>query len=158
MSKLMHTFYMQFFPSCKWFDPLDVKQLLSLLESCAPASSLPNFKLAWNTATLLTLVLQSIVWIYPCHLLIICTFFFIILLLFLFQHLVIRWISWVSLHLRLVLNFILMAIFVLCFTWKLIYPSPSLLGRSWMDLGCLLCFLVTIGNTCQYVPKCFLLW
>ena len=56
ISKLMHHFYLQHPPSCKWFDPWDVECLLSLLESWAPASSLTTFKLAWKTATLLALV------------------------------------------------------------------------------------------------------
>ena len=51
ISKLMHHFYLQHPPSCKWFDPWDVECLLSLLDSWAPAS-----KLAWKTATLLALV------------------------------------------------------------------------------------------------------
>ena len=56
ISKLMHHFYLQHSPSCKCFDPWDVECLLSLLESWAPASSLTTFKLAWKTATLLSLV------------------------------------------------------------------------------------------------------
>ena len=48
-------FYLQH-PPHKYFDPLDVEYLLSLLESWAPASSLTTFKLAWKTATLLALV------------------------------------------------------------------------------------------------------
>ena len=56
MSKIMHHFYLQHPPSCKHFDPWDVACLLSLLESCTPASSLTTVKLAWKTATLLTLV------------------------------------------------------------------------------------------------------
>ena len=52
----MHHFYLQHPPSHKCFDPWDVEQLLSLLESWAPASSLTSFKLAWKTATLLALV------------------------------------------------------------------------------------------------------
>ena len=56
ISKLMHHFYLQHLPSCKWFDPWDVEHLLSLLESCTPVSSLTTFKLAWKTATLLALV------------------------------------------------------------------------------------------------------
>ena len=56
ISKLMHHFYLQRPPLCKWFDPWDVECLLSLLESWAPASSLTTFKLAWKTATLLALV------------------------------------------------------------------------------------------------------
>ena len=45
----MHHFYLQHPPSHKWFDPWDVKHLLSLLESWAPMSSLTTFKLAWKT-------------------------------------------------------------------------------------------------------------
>ena len=56
ISKLMHHFYLQHPPSHKHFDPWDGKHLLSLLDGWAPASSLTNFKLAWKTATLLTLV------------------------------------------------------------------------------------------------------
>ena len=56
ISKLMHHFYLQCPPSHKHFDPWDVKHLLSLLESWAPASSLTTFKLAWKTAILLALV------------------------------------------------------------------------------------------------------
>ena len=54
--KLMHHFYLQHPPSHKCFDPWDVEDLLSLLESWAPASALTTFKLAWKTATLLPLV------------------------------------------------------------------------------------------------------
>ena len=56
ISKLMHHFYLQDSPSCKHFDSWDVEHLLSLLESWPPASFLATFKLAWKTATLLTLV------------------------------------------------------------------------------------------------------
>ena len=49
-------FYLQHPPSHKRFDPWDVKCLLSLLESWAPASSLTTFKLAWKTATPFALV------------------------------------------------------------------------------------------------------
>ena len=56
ISKLMHHFYLQHPPSCKWFNPWDVECLLSLLESWASVSSLTTFKLAWKTATLLALV------------------------------------------------------------------------------------------------------
>ena len=49
-------FYYQHPPSHKHFDPWDVEHLLSLLESCAPTSALPTFKLALKTATLLALV------------------------------------------------------------------------------------------------------
>ena len=52
----MHHFYLHYPPSCKHFDPWDVKHLLSLLESWTPASSLTTFKLAWKTATLLALL------------------------------------------------------------------------------------------------------
>ena len=52
----MHHFYLQHPPSCKHFDPWDVEHLLSLLESWALAASLTTFKLAWKTATILTLV------------------------------------------------------------------------------------------------------
>ena len=48
--------YLKCPPSCKHFDPWDVEYLLSHLESWAPASSLTTFNLAWNTATLVTLV------------------------------------------------------------------------------------------------------
>ena len=57
ISKLMHHFYLQQPPSHKCFDPWDVEPLLSLLESWVPASSLTTYKLAWNTATLLALVI-----------------------------------------------------------------------------------------------------
>ena len=57
ISKLMHHFYLQCPPFCKCFNPWDVEHLLSLLESWAPTSSLSTFKLAWKTATLLTLLL-----------------------------------------------------------------------------------------------------
>ena len=43
ISKLMHHFYLQHPPSCKWLNPREVECLLSLLES-------------WKTATLLALV------------------------------------------------------------------------------------------------------
>ena len=56
ISILMHHFYLQHHPFHKHFDPWDVEQFLSLLESWAPASSLTTFKLAWKTATLLALV------------------------------------------------------------------------------------------------------
>ena len=56
ISKLMHHFYLQHPPSCKHFDPWDIEHLVSFLESWALVSSLTTFKLAWKTATLLTLV------------------------------------------------------------------------------------------------------
>ena len=52
----MCNFYLQHPPSCKWFDPKDVKCLLSPLGSGANVSSLTNFKLARQTATLLALL------------------------------------------------------------------------------------------------------
>ena len=52
----MHQFYLQHLLSHKHFDLWDGEHLLSLLESCAPASSLTTIKLAWKTATLLTFV------------------------------------------------------------------------------------------------------
>ena len=52
ISKLMHHFYLQHPPSHNCFDPWDVEHLLSLLESWA----LTTFKLAWKTATLLSLL------------------------------------------------------------------------------------------------------
>ena len=51
----MYHFYLQH-PPHKYFDPWDVECLLSLLENWAPASSLPTFKPAWKTDTLLALV------------------------------------------------------------------------------------------------------
>ena len=54
--KLMCHFYLQHPPSHKWFDPWDIQNLLPLLESGTPTSSLTTFKLAWKTATLLALI------------------------------------------------------------------------------------------------------
>ena len=51
----MYHFYLQH-PPHEHYDPWDVECLLSLLEIWAPALSLTTFKLAWKTATLLTLV------------------------------------------------------------------------------------------------------
>ena len=51
--KLMHHFYLQHPTSHKYFDPWDAEDLLSLLESWAPESSLTTIKLGWRTATLL---------------------------------------------------------------------------------------------------------
>ena len=52
----MHHVYLQYPPPHKHFDPWDVECLLFLLDSWSPACSLTTFKLAWKTATLLTLV------------------------------------------------------------------------------------------------------
>ena len=49
-------FYLQHPPSHKHFEPWNVEHLLSLLENWASVSSLTTFKLAWKTATVLTLV------------------------------------------------------------------------------------------------------
>ena len=57
--KLMHHFYLQHPPSCKWFEPWDVEHLLSLMERWAFASSLTTFMLAWKTATLFALVIAK---------------------------------------------------------------------------------------------------
>ena len=46
ISKLICHFCLQHSPSCKCFDPWDVKHLLSLLESWAPASCLTLLALA----------------------------------------------------------------------------------------------------------------
>ena len=43
----MHTLYLQC-PSCTWFDPWDIKQLLSLLGSWTHASSILNLKLVMD--------------------------------------------------------------------------------------------------------------
>ena len=45
ISKLMHHFYLQCFPSHNLFDPWDVEHLLSLLEGLAPVSSVTDFKI-----------------------------------------------------------------------------------------------------------------
>ena len=59
ISKLIHKLNLQCPPSHEWFDLWDVKWLLSLLDSWAPASSITNFKLAWKTATLFTLIMAK---------------------------------------------------------------------------------------------------
>ena len=105
ISKLMHHFYLQHPPSHKQFDPWDVECLLSLLESWAPASSLTTFKLAWKTATLLALVTAK-----HCSDL---TFFFSIMLLFLFPCLVETQIIWVIFPLRFILSLTPMLMFSL---------------------------------------------
>ena len=88
--KLMHHFYLQHPPFHKQFDPWDVEHLLSLLESWAPASSLTTFKLPWKTATLLALITS--------------TFFFSIMLPFLFPCLMARQVIQVTFSLRFVLS------------------------------------------------------
>ena len=116
VSELMYTLYMQQPVSHKYFYPWDVKWLLSLLESWAPASSLTNFKLPWKATTLLALVTAK------------CCFDLSFLCvdnqhLFL-QHCAAifvpasggREITWDTFHLKVILNLILMLIFVLCFT------------------------------------------
>ena len=57
--KLMCYFYLWYPPSCKHV--LDIKHLLSLLESWNPAPSLTNFRLTWSIATLLVLVWQNVI-------------------------------------------------------------------------------------------------
>ena len=92
--KLMHRFYLQCPPpSCKWFDSWDVDHLLSLLVNYALAFSISTFKLAWKIATLSACVTAkhcsdlALLHIDNQHL------FCSIMLLFLFQHLVVRWID-----------------------------------------------------------------
>ena len=57
----MHNFYLQYPPLHKWFDPWDVKVLLSLLESWAPASFLTNLNLSERMLPFYYLLMQSIV-------------------------------------------------------------------------------------------------
>ena len=90
ISKLIHHFYLQCPPSCKPFDPLDVKHLLSLLESWAPVSSL-ILNLLGRLLLILDLLLQSIILIKICSALIMSTSFFCPMLLISFPHLVARW-------------------------------------------------------------------
>ena len=78
-----------------------------------------------------------------------------VMLLFLFWHLELRWIEWVIYHLKFALNLILM-LFLSCLLCRLTYTIMGLLGRSLMDFICTVCFWVTIGRTCLYVPKQFL--
>ena len=72
--------------TCKCFDPWDVEHLLWLLESWPLATSLTNFKHATKTATLSAVIMQNTVLTHLCYALIIRTFFFIVMLLFLFPH------------------------------------------------------------------------
>ena len=129
--KLTCNFYLQHLPSCKQFHPWDVKHLLSLLESWAPASSLTSFKLAWKTDTLLALVTAN------------CSDFTLLCddnqHIFL-QYLVIRLIGKVIFHFKFILKLTPVLILPLSFAWRFIYAILSLLGRSQMDLRCLLYF------------------
>ena len=114
--KLMCTFYLQHPPSLQQFYPWDIGCLLSLLESWVPTSSLSNFKLSWKTATLLAFVTGK-----HCFDLILLhvdnsSFFFSIMLIFLFMHLMVKWIGWIIFKLKFILNLIPLLISVLYFT------------------------------------------
>ena len=75
------------------------------------------------------------------------------MVLYLFWHLVVRWINRVICHLKFILNLTVMLILALFFTWRLTYSILRLLGRSQIDLVCSFCFGVTVGSMCQYVLK-----
>ena len=67
------------------------------------------------------------------------------MLVFLFQHLVVRWIDWIILPSQICANLIL--IFAWSFTQRLTYTTLNLLGRSQMDPGCTL----FLGNNRQHM-------
>ena len=90
-----------------------MEHLLSLLGHLDPASCLINFKLAWKTAGLLALVAVKHFFYLACYALIINSFFFSIILLFLFLHMVVKWIEQFIFHLKFVWNNISLLIFVL---------------------------------------------
>ena len=73
-----------------------------------------------------------------------------------FLHLVMRWIDMVIIQLKFTLNLIPIWIFALNFHSWLSYTIQSLL-RSQMDPRYPFCFLVTVGSSCLYVLKWFLL-
>ena len=101
---LMCHFYWQHHPSHKYFDLWNVEHSLSLEESLTLASFLKNLKLVWKTVTLSSLVMAR--YCSDATLLYIDNqnFFFSITLLFLFLHLVMRWIDQVIFHLKFILN------------------------------------------------------
>ena len=104
------------------------------------------------------------VWSMGCLMLCLCfaiwSLFFSIMLLFLFMHLMVRWIDQAFIYLLYILNFIPVLIFALFFIQRLIYVVLNHLERSCMDFRRPLCSLVTIDGICQYVLRwftCFLL-
>ena len=148
--KLIHHVYLQCPPSCKCFDPWDVKQLLSLLEIWEHAS-LTNLNLLRRLLLFQHLWLQSVSPIYLCYALKISTVFSSVMLLFSFLHLVARWINWVISLLTFIVILIPVLIIALYFIWRLICTTLSLLQRGQMDFVWHLCLWVAIGSTGQSV-------
>ena len=94
---------------------MNEEHLLSLLGSLAPTFSPLNFKFAWKSAILLELVTAkhytdlTLLHIDNWDLFLQCNAAFLCL------HLVVRWIAWVIIHLKFILNQILVLIFLLYF-------------------------------------------
>ena len=151
--KLIHHFDLQHPPHKHQVDPWDVKQLLSLLESWIQVSSLTNFKLVSKTDFFSSHYGKTYLWFKHCYIFIIRSFFFNIMLLFLFLSLVVKWIDLVIFLDKFILNHIPVLLFVLYCIGRLISRVLSLSGRSWMDLRYPLCFLAILGNICQCVPN-----
>ena len=114
---------------------------------------LTNFKLVWNTATLLPVVATKhiiTIWKWTpflqCHA--------AILLL----HLVVWWINWVIFHLKFILNYIPILIFAQYVILRLFYCVLSLLGRYQMHLWCPDYLLVITGHSFQCVSKQISYW
>ena len=100
-------------------------------------SSFTNFKLLEDDYHFHTCNSKNFVLIQPCYTLKSNTFFFIIMLLFLFWHLMVRCIEKVIFHLKFVLNPTIMLIFSLSFTWK-------------AYLNCTEPFRKKLGGSCVY--------
>ena len=95
-----------------------IPRMLSIYYSCLrfghQISSLTNFNLAWKTASLLVFVTDkhsdlSLFYIDNQHHFLLCHS------AILFLHLVVRWIDWITFHLKFILNLSPMLIFALYF-------------------------------------------
>ena len=131
--KIMHHFYLQHPVTCKHFDPRDVEHLLFLLESLAQVSLISNL-----CGRLPPLALVTAFFIQHFYTLIISTFFFSIMLLFLFLYLVVREINQ-----------------VICTSNPL--PCTLFEGFSGLSCRCPVCILVMISSISLFVPKQFML-
>ena len=134
-------------PSCKHFDPWYFKCLISLLGSWAPSSSLATFKLAWKMATLIAPIVTGTLFWFNCVFLIYNQYLYLQHWTFLFPHLAIRWINWVTFYLKVISVPIPKLLFALYFIWKVNYSVPSLLGRKQVVLRFHVWFGLAIGST-----------
>ena len=86
------------------------------------------------------------------------SFFFNIMLLLLFLHLVVGWINQIIFNLKFMLIHIPMFIFVLCFIWILIWCTQPFRNKLTWSLRYPFYLLLIINSICQCVKKTIPTW